>query len=294
MTQIRYVTNGATGTWTGGGVPLTPAQVDENFYHVKSLVDALELAEPVSIDDFRFTTATTFYVDLTDTTSLGPYDLPISYLNPRGGFTGGVNYAVNDVFDDNGSLYYVRVAHTSTGPFDPNAQDGLLNPLYGLLIEPAGTALPTGGATGYVLMKDSSTDFDFSWQPPLPTGGATGYGLVKTSSSDFATTWAAVANAPSVVTGTTGAGTATLGPTAGGIYPIVPTADLTINASSVPVGPVYFIFTTTGATARNVTWGTNFKSSGVVTTGTVAAKVISAHFIGDGTTLTEITVSGAM
>lgn len=48
--------------------------------------------------------------------------------------------------------------------------------------------LPTGGTTGQLLTKNSSTNFDASWLNPvgiLPTGGTSGQALLKNSSTNF-------------------------------------------------------------------------------------------------------------
>lgn len=55
-------------------------------------------------------------------------------------------------------------------------------------------AVPTGGATGQVLQKNSSTDRDVSWITPpsaVPTGGATGTVLTKNSSANGDASWIA-------------------------------------------------------------------------------------------------------
>lgn len=52
-------------------------------------------------------------------------------------------------------------------------------------------ALPSGGSSNQVLMKNSSTNYDASWKTiyQIPTGGTTGQALTKSSSSNYATTW---------------------------------------------------------------------------------------------------------
>lgn len=292
MPAPYYVSTDPTGRWSGSGVRLTAAQADENIWHFANAIAGITGATAVSIDSIT-QTGTNLYINYTDLSQDGPFALPQAVWNPVGEWTPLTAFTRNDVTYYNGQVYLVLQTHTSDTEFDANAtQSG--NPIYGLLVPLPGNVLPTGGTAGYVLTKDTVTDFDVSWSPPLPTGGATGYRLVKKSSTNFDVQWSAEPSLFNVVTGTTGIGTATIGPTAGNIYPITPTGDLTINASSAPVGPVYFIFTTTGATARNITFGTNMTSSGVVSTGTVAAKKITAQFIGDGSALTEVVVSGAM
>lgn len=55
-----------------------------------------------------------------------------------------------------------------------------------------GEGVPTGGTTGQVLKKSSSTDFDTEWGSveALPTGGTTGQVLTKRTSANFDVEWA--------------------------------------------------------------------------------------------------------
>ena len=54
-----------------------------------------------------------------------------------------------------------------------------------------GEGVPTGGTTGQVLKKSSSTDFDTEWGSveALPTGGTTGQVLAKASSASYDVEW---------------------------------------------------------------------------------------------------------
>ena len=54
-----------------------------------------------------------------------------------------------------------------------------------------GEGVPTGGTTGQVLKKSSSTDFDTEWGSveALPVGGATGQVLTKRTNADFDVEW---------------------------------------------------------------------------------------------------------
>ena len=82
-----------------------------------------------------------------------------------------------------------------------------------------GVGVPTGGTTGQVLKKASSTDYDTEWGSveALPTGGTTGQVLSKTSNSDYDVGWESVviptvpdpATATPLMDGTAAVGTAT-------------------------------------------------------------------------------------
>ncbi|CAB5219648.1 Phage tail collar domain containing protein [uncultured Caudovirales phage] len=54
-----------------------------------------------------------------------------------------------------------------------------------------GASLPTGGATGTVLTKNSSTDNDAGWATPhyIPVGGTAGQILTKTTGTDYDAGW---------------------------------------------------------------------------------------------------------
>ena len=60
-------------------------------------------------------------------------------------------------------------------------------------------AVPTGGATGQLLAKNSSTAFDAGWVAApvgVPAGGASAQVLTKNSGSDYDLKWAAAAASP--------------------------------------------------------------------------------------------------
>jgi hypothetical protein len=221
---VKYVTTDA-GRWgTGVGRPLTAAEFDENIYTVKGIAETAAAQTPVSIDDFAVD-GTNFWVNLTDGSTAGPYALPVNALNARGEWLADTAYAVNDTIYISGtaSAYVVKYAHTSAAVFNENATNGDGQYLYGKIVVAPNSALPSGGATGMILAKSSSNDYEMVWTYPtvllptggatgqtlikygagrndaawasipnnLPSGGATGYLLSKTSSSDYATAWIA-------------------------------------------------------------------------------------------------------
>jgi hypothetical protein len=66
------------GAWGAGiGANLTPAQVDENFYELQEWIAAFEAADadPVGIANIT-QSGSTLTVHLTDSTALGPFQLP--------------------------------------------------------------------------------------------------------------------------------------------------------------------------------------------------------------------------
>lgn len=75
-------------------------------------------------------------------------------------------------------------------------------------------------------------------------------------------------------------GTQSLNMTGKSLFTITPTGACTFNASGGFAGQsVNMIITTSGTTARVLTFGTNFKSAGTLSTGTVTAKVFQISFV---------------
>jgi hypothetical protein len=89
----------------------------------------------------------------------------------------------------------------------------------------------------------------------------------------------------------------------GQVYTVTPTGNITLNASSA--GPpviavpgngsvVYLVVTTSGTSSYNITFSAGFKSTAVLATGTVSAKVFTVTFVSDGTNLNEVARTTAM
>lgn len=90
-------------------------------------------------------------------------------------------------------------------------------------------------------------------------------------------------------------GTVSLDPTLGDVFTTAPTGDVTINAASAVLGArVSIVVTTANTTSRTLTFGTNFKTTGTLATGSVGSKVFTISFIGDGTNLNEVSRTTAM
>lgn len=98
---------------------------------------------------------------------------------------------------------------------------------------------------------------------------------------------------PATALGNTG--TVSLDPALGDVFTTGPSGDMTINAASALIGArVSVVVTTADTTSRTLTFGTNFKTTGTLATGTVASKVFTINFIGDGTNLNEVSRTAAM
>lgn len=81
----------------------------------------------------------------------------------------------------------------------------------------------------------------------------------------------------------------TLDPTLGGLFTLVPAQTCTINAASVPVGHRRIVveLVTSGSSSFTVTFGTHFKSTGTLATGTVSGVTYHVVFDSNGTNFIE-------
>lgn len=98
---------------------------------------------------------------------------------------------------------------------------------------------------------------------------------------------------PATALGNTGI--VSLDPELGDVFTTAPSGDMTINAASALLGArVSIVVTTPDTTSRTLTFGTSFKTAGTLVTGTVASKVFTISFVGDGTNLNEVSRTAAM
>jgi len=111
-------------------------------------------------------------------------EIPVSAMSFKGAYDNAVDYAVGDSVSYNGSSYvmfnnaaagtlptntsYWQIVASkgdqgiqgNDGPTGPAGADG-----------DAGVGVPTGGASGQILAKNSNTNYDTKWIDP-PTGGS--------------------------------------------------------------------------------------------------------------------------
>lgn len=98
---------------------------------------------------------------------------------------------------------------------------------------------------------------------------------------------------PATALGNTG--TVSLNPALSDVFTTAPSGDMTINAASALLGArVSVVVTTINTTPRTLTFGSNFKSTGTLSTGASSGKVFTVSFIGDGTNLNETSRTAAM
>ena len=94
----------------------------------------------------------------------------------------------------------------------------------------------------------------------------------------------------STKTALTAGATVTVDSTLGDFFTLTPAQDETINATTVGAqGQILIIkILTSGTSSFTLTFGTNFKSTGTLATGTVTAKTFMVAFLSDGTNYIEL------
>lgn len=172
-----YRTAGAWGP--GIGVNLTPAQVDGNFYELRTDLDDV-IANPPAANSIESITASgfTWTVTLTDGTILDPLAVPVVYTVWRGDWAPSTIYSAADLFrvSDQG-IFAVLQNHTSAPTFDPDEAGGsplaaYYTQLIGVASLPADTLLNdlndvtiTGIADGDILVWDDGSS---QWVNAIP------------------------------------------------------------------------------------------------------------------------------
>lgn len=92
----------------------------------------------------------------------------------------------------------------------------------------------------------------------------------------------------SQVTALGASGTVSLDPTQGQTFSITPTANVTLNAASLIQGQeISLIVATSGTTSYSISFATNFRTTGALSTGTTTAKNYVLEFVSDGTNYYE-------
>lgn len=157
---LRYRTAGAWGA--GIGANLSPAQVDENFYTLKTLIDGFTAPVGVGIASIDVV-GTQMTIHLTDSSTQGPFALPFATFVMTGDWTADTDYVPMDLFVIAGGsqpgLYLVALAYHSDTDFDPAVTDTDGNPLLTFVLPYA----PGGGAAGpLTVVNDTSLSWDLA------------------------------------------------------------------------------------------------------------------------------------
>ena len=166
MTQT-YRTDDFARWGAGQGFNLSPTQVDINFWDLIQRMIAQEARPDPSAGIAYFEiVGVMMYVHMTDGSVLGPYELPMAIFRDRGAWIPNAVYSKMDTFTINGGLWVVIWDHTSQSSFTPGANDGAGHNYYQLMLQPPGSAIPTGGAVGTSLVKSMTTDYAMMWGYP--------------------------------------------------------------------------------------------------------------------------------
>lgn len=155
LSDLKYVTTGAWGS--GLARPLTAAEADGNVQTLRTAVQNLidNPVEGVSVSNITVSgRQLTFH--MSDSTTKGPFTLPIAYPRWRGEWESLGSYAVFDIVTVAGvGVYIVAQDHTAGSSFDPTASnaDG---PFYVKIAEPANAYAPVTAIGTATLTLDSS------------------------------------------------------------------------------------------------------------------------------------------
>ena len=138
MDGITYRNTDLAKWGTGKGSRLTSMEVDLNWWEIYGRVKFLEDNPPLPVSIANMTVVgTQWTVNLTNGSTLGPFTLPIGTFELKGDWVNEMLYHELDIVSvPHRGLYLVRIEHTTPAApaeFDPDADDGLGNPLYLLL-----------------------------------------------------------------------------------------------------------------------------------------------------------------
>lgn len=230
---------------------------------------------------------------------------------------GGTNitsYAIGDILFASASGVLSALADVATGNALISGGVGVA-PSYGkigLTTHVSGTLAVGNGGTGAITLtgyvKGTGTTA-MTASATIPNTDISGLGTMSTQAASAvaitggtingttvgATTPAAVTGTPvastSVVTSgftTLAAGTLALAMASKGVVQVTPNATGTFTSTVPPAGTrTTLIVLTSGTTSYTMTFGTGFKTTGTLATGTVSARYFVFMFISDGTNLIE-------
>ncbi len=145
---------------------------------------------PTEITGFR-AVGDQLYIDMSDGSVQGPLTMPVVRWFFRGVWTPNTVYARDNVVTGpDSAVYLVTFAHTSAAAFEPAATDGQGHNYYSLILRIPSATIPVGGGRGFVLTKNSATNYDVIWDDiPAPAGGNAGELLRKNSEADGDASW---------------------------------------------------------------------------------------------------------
>jgi hypothetical protein len=157
MPDPVYVTTGAWGA--GGGVPLSAAEIDTNFYRVVQRIVSLETDPPIGPYVTSVALAgTSFTMGLSDGSTLGPITFTIPMPRWRGDWQPLTTYHALDFFHaPSGELGAVLYDHVSESSFDWGLEVDTAGDLAYRNISGSATG-QLGGLSGVVLTSPTVGD----------------------------------------------------------------------------------------------------------------------------------------
>jgi len=165
MTLFYRETDVVSGRWNQNVfTDLSAAQIDEIHWTLDSRITATQAMITASRGIVSITSSMgelTF--NMSDSTSEGPFTLPVAALIGQDAWAPDTPYAVNDTFYINGTVYQVIFPDPGQSSFDAGANDGAGHNYFRVMVPNPGNALATGGIAGMVYTKTSSTDFAATW-----------------------------------------------------------------------------------------------------------------------------------
>jgi len=204
------------------------------------------------------------------------------------GLFGQIIYAEADgTITRNNYLEYVPSASLVTGP--RMVVSGGVNPISGIALD---------NATDTEIFRFLILGQSYPLTATI-TGGSinsTPIGQAAPAAGSFTTLVAQSSLSTTISVLSTSASQSALTATAGGMFTITPVVSVTINAASVPAGCTFILIQvlTSGSSSYTVTFGTNFKTTGTLATGTASGKYFNLLFVGNGTSFIEVSRTAAI
>src|SRR5882672_8596844 len=154
---MLYRTDNPDEWGDGKGSNLAPAEVDGNFWEVRSAIDDL-IANPLQPNEITSitTSGATWSVHMADGSVIGPLPLPVLSFRWRDDWAPYTIYLTLDTFRVQGvGIFSVLQDHTSGATFDPTMTAG--DPPLPVYMQMLGTGIVmTDGADGDFLVWDAT------------------------------------------------------------------------------------------------------------------------------------------
>jgi hypothetical protein len=137
MISTTFRTDDAERWGFGKGFNLEAAEVDRNFWELKTALESAIADPPAPVEIAGFTiVGGGLLITMTSGSTVGPLPFPVLSWRWRGDWLPNVPYAQLDAFAVAGvGLFIVLLDHTAAMTFDAAAIDGMSRPLYRQLIE---------------------------------------------------------------------------------------------------------------------------------------------------------------